>query len=241
MSEFPILTYHRVSDEARGPRGITVPLREFIQQMDLLQEKGFKTIDLEAFTATLLEGKPIRGRSVLITFDDGYEEVYSLARPLLRERGLKAAVFIATGSIGGTNSWDQPGDSLKVLSGEHILALSRDGWDIAAHSHTHPHLNNCSDEAARKDIRSSKILLEELLGKPVQAFCYPYGECSVTVKQIVRSEGFTCAFASDSGPRDFRKDPFEIRRIGIFPGLSRAGFLRKISGFYHRYRRLTAR
>jgi len=47
--------------------------------------------------------------------------------------------------------------------------------------------------------------------------------------------------ASDTGPRGYRQDPFEIRQIGIFPGLSRAGFMRKISGYYHRYRRITGR
>jgi len=241
MPELPILTYHRIGDPGIGPEGITISPREFEMQMDILAEKGIVSLTLGAFLKALLGNRGRRGRHVLITFDDGYEETYSLAWPILRERGLMATVLMTTGGIGRSNIWDESGKRLKLLSMKQILELRSAGWDFGSHGHHHSHLASLRESEARTEIGRSKRLLEEILGDPVVSFCYPYGECSTNVKQLVRSEGFVCAFASDTGPKDFRKDPFEIRRIGIFPGLSRVGFLRKVSGFYHRYRKMTGR
>jgi len=241
MPELPILTYHRVGDPTHGPPGITIPVSEFTWQADLLVKTGFTSYNLEAFIKTLHGTKESRGRTLLITFDDGYEEFYSVAWPILKERKLSATVFITTGVIGGVNSWDTSGGSLKILAKEQIVELSSDGLDFGAHTHSHPQLPELSEEDALREIRESKAVLEELLGQSVRAFCYPYGRSTPMLKRIIASEGFACAFASDTGPQDFKEDPFEIRRIGIFPGLTRAGFLRKISGYYHRYRMLTGR
>lgn len=241
MPELPVLTYHRIGDTAFGPPGITISISEFTQQMDLLTQGGYVSLGLGNFIRMLRGREEEFRKRVLITFDDGYGEVYSGAWPILKERGLTATGFITTGAIGGTNFWDSSGSSLAMLTEGQIKELGISGMDFGAHTHTHPELPNLSGDRAREEVRRSKAVLENLLGRPVLAFCYPYGRCSPELKRILSSEGFACSFASDTGPRDFREDPFEIRRIGIFPGLTQTGFLRKISGYYHRYRKLTGR
>jgi peptidoglycan/xylan/chitin deacetylase (PgdA/CDA1 family) len=241
VPELPILTYHRVGDPSLGPPGITVSVAEFAWQMDLVVQKGYLSLGLDEFYNLLNDKKQRQGKRVLITFDDGYEDVYSIAHPILRKRGLRATVFITTGAIGGRNFWDASGGSLKMLNQDQIQQLNGETMDVGAHSHTHPQLLDLQAIDARKEIKKSKSILEELINRPVLAFCYPFGRCSPALKQAVALEGFTCAFASNTGPRNFRDDPFEIRRIGIFPGLTRNGLLRKISGFYHHYRKITGR
>jgi peptidoglycan/xylan/chitin deacetylase (PgdA/CDA1 family) len=143
------------------------------------------------------EGRGLVG----LTFDDGYADFVDFALPLLRGHGCGATVFVLPGRLDGQNDWDPLGPRKRLLGKRGILvAAAAQGIEIGSHGLTHVDLTKADDETLRAEVAASRALLSELIGAPVQGFCYPYGAIDQRVADAVRDAGYAYACAVDPGP-----------------------------------------
>ena len=233
--EIPILAYHRVveSSSEAGRNGIYVTRENFDWQMGYLKKKGFVTLTFRDY-ANLTEEQKKYEKYIFLTFDDGYEDNYRVAFPILRKYGFKATIFLVADKQ--TNEWDRAESSepeVRLLSKGEILEMKKYGIEFGSHSLTHPDLTKVELEAANKEILESKKKIEEVVQEEVLTFAYPYGKLNQKLKEIVKESGYKFGIATDSGSAAMDEDWLEIRRIIIFAKTGKRSFRRKVSGHYN--------
>ncbi|WDO02053.1 polysaccharide deacetylase family protein [Aeromonas allosaccharophila] len=237
--EMPVIMYHRFieQDSEKGVHGTWMPIAMFEKHLRLMKWLGYETLtfrDLadKGFIHRLQYGK----KYLMITADDGYQDNLTRMLPLLEKYGYKAVVYVVTGE--GYNRWDvehptNPDTQVSLMSGEQVKALAATGHvEIGGHTLTHPRLSQLTAEQQAHEIQENKRQLEALLGHPLLSFAYPYGDMNDSAKEQAIAAGYRFAIATNSGPRAMHRDPFQIRRIAIFPRTDVFGLWRKIRGNY---------
>jgi peptidoglycan/xylan/chitin deacetylase (PgdA/CDA1 family) len=184
----PILTYHSLDDSGAVT---SVSPRDFREHMQILAERGFSGITLSA----LLDRWDGRGtlppRPVVITFDDGFANVFEHAAPHLSDVGFRATIFVVSGRCGLTNDWpNQAADAprLPLLSWSELAQMATVGFEIGAHSVTHRPLTEIPQSEAAKEIVESKAAIEDQLGQAVQTFAYPFGLFDRAICKVAREQ-----------------------------------------------------
>jgi peptidoglycan/xylan/chitin deacetylase (PgdA/CDA1 family) len=177
----PVLVYHNVI-EADAPVAVgEVYVRRaiFEEELGYLAHHGYTPVTFAEAAGALPPGS----RPVVIAFDDGFENQYRTALPILEQYGFKATFFINSGRIGesGFMDWGQ------------IRALSDAGMEIAGHTSTHPHLYGLSDAALENEIADDKQSIEAHLGRPIMTFAYPYGEPDSRARAMLMQSGYSSA------------------------------------------------
>jgi peptidoglycan/xylan/chitin deacetylase (PgdA/CDA1 family) len=209
--------YHSVAPS--GPSG-TAPYRvtpgSFEEQLAFLRDSGYYTIRLEDWRAAMEQKRPLPGRAVLITFDDGYLDFLTHAWPLLKRYGFSATVFLVTNEIGKSNAWDHvSGTQVPLLAWTHIHQLREHGVDFASHSASHCRLTELSPaEIVREGARSRAVLAREL-GTPPTAFAYPYGCVDSVVTHLIGASGYTFGLSSRSTHSGFNDCLLTLPRIEV--------------------------
>lgn len=152
----------------------------------------------------------------LITFDDGLVGVYENAYPIMERTGIKGIVFIVVDYIGRRNLWDAHflTPVYHMDKGE-ILELSRKGWIIGSHGKTHRSLKGLKFEEVLREVDYSKKYLEDLTGREVFMFSYPFGIYSPLAEEALYMAGYKFAFCGISGRRK-KLERFKIPRIPTF-------------------------
>ncbi len=237
--EMPVIMYHRFieQDSEKGVHGTWMPITMFEKHLRLMKWLGYETLtfrDLadKGFIHRLQYGK----KYLMITADDGYQDNLTRMLPLLEKYGYKAVVYVVTGE--GYNRWDvehptNPDIKVSLMSGEQVKALAASGHvEIGGHTLTHPRLSKLTPEQQAHEIQENKRQLEALLGHPLLSFAYPYGDMNESAKEQAIAAGYRFAVATNSGPKAMHQDPFQIRRIAIFPRTDVFGLWRKIRGNY---------
>lgn len=235
--EIPILTYHRIVQNPAdgGLLPIWVTVRQFERHLQVLQEEGFEPITfIDLLNSGMENRSTLPQKPVILTFDDGYEDNYTLLFPLLQRYGIKTTIFCVSSLQ--TNSWDSPKTTglpaLPLLTTAQMLEMQRYGVEFGSHTATHQRLTEILPEKAREEIITSKDIVEQRLGMPISTLCYPFGAVNERIKHITHEAGYRLGISSDSGPPMIHEDLMEIRRIGVFPNTGSRGFRRKISGSY---------
>ena len=167
-----------------------MPPETFAGQMASLADWSFKGTSLATVIDHVRQFGRWPERTVAITFDDGYENVYRYSEEIARH-GFTATVFLVTGHIGGQNDWAPPPAGLgaqSMMTWDHARDLQRSGWEIGAHTRTHPDLRTLSTDAAESQILDSKLEIEQQLAQPVQSFAYPFGLVSDAATAIVEHQ-----------------------------------------------------
>ncbi|MBY0276530.1 polysaccharide deacetylase family protein [Candidatus Binatia bacterium] len=214
-----ILMYHAISprpETSRGARFCCAPQR-FRSHLQLLRAAGWQVLPLDDLVALVRARRPLPTRAAAITLDDGFRDAVEHALPLLREAGVPATAFVATDCIGRANEWmvREGYDARPMLSPDEIVRLHRSGVAIGAHSASHPRLSLLSRDDAEREMRSSRDVLERLLGAPVRHFAYPYGDVSPRERELARLVGFTSACGVVPGPIDPNGDPYDLPRLEV--------------------------
>jgi peptidoglycan/xylan/chitin deacetylase (PgdA/CDA1 family) len=237
MAYLPILTYHRLlaGDPTRSadPKRIAVSAAQFESHLKWLRRLGYQSVSLQDYVADLRAGKPPARKTIGLTFDDGYEDVFTLGLPLLKKYGFTALTFSVPGEMGGCNRWDDSRSPL--MSREQFRAWHSAGMEVGAHTSSHVHLPAVDPARARQEIVESKRTLEDVLQRSVPLFAYPYGEYSATVKTLVQEAGFAAAFATDRAPQNHEADFFALRRAVVFPKSNAWNILWKAQRWYPAY------
>jgi len=104
--------------------------------------------------------------------------------------------------------------------------------EIGGHTLSHAKLHELEPSAQAAEIGQNKIALERIVGHPILSFAYPFDYLNDSAKEQAKKAGYAYAVATDSGPRAMHQDPFEIRRIAVFPRTDVFGLWRKIRGNY---------
>jgi len=203
----PILLYHHVSDEETALPKLTVSSGVFDMQMQRLQQSGFQTItvdDLIDYMSGRTDHLP--DKPILISFDDGYDDNYYNAFPILKKYGFTATIFMTGINI------DRP----RRLSSAQIREMSEHGIDFGAHSVTHRDMTSLPPKELRRETRDSKAAIEKIIGKKVRLFSYPFGLYNLAVWDDVEFAGFDGAVTTLSGPVKYGYDNiYLMRRITI--------------------------
>lgn len=227
-----ILCYHAVQNGWDAPVAI-VP-EEFEEHCSWLARSA--SIMPLAGAVTMLQGwKKLPHRTTAITFDDGYESVYTSAFPILKRYKLRATVFVIAETLtpqGRAIDWVDipPPSPTRTLSLDQILEMQDAGIEFASHSMSHFDLTALSDDECERDLRESRELLESLLGHPVPFLAYPRGWHNERVRNATARAGYTHAFTLPESHEPL--GPFSIPRVGIYPGNHARGLAIKAHPMY---------
>lgn len=214
----PILMYHyiRVNPVASDRAGfiLSVTPSDFAQQMRLLAENGFHTVTMAQVREYIVHGTPLPPKPIALTFDDGYDDAYTVARPVLERYHQTATFFIVTGFV------DRP----RYMTWSQVEALDRDGMEIGSHTVHHLSLPSLGRPLLHFELDSSRATLERHLGHPVLDFCYPGGEVNATVVRAVQQAGYLSATTTRSGVAARGQNPLELPRLRIWGGMTLRSF-----------------
>jgi peptidoglycan/xylan/chitin deacetylase (PgdA/CDA1 family) len=195
-----VLMYHKVNDRPGNTLSVSPAMLQ--RQLDHVTTHYRVVTPEEVFSvATDVELPP---GAVLITFDDGYEDNYTNAYPILRSMGLRALVFVATDFIGSKRVFPHD-EHLEVsnptLSWPQLSAMA-DAFMVGSHGRSHRVLTGLRHSEARDEIRDSKAIIEDKLGVEVSCFSYPkgsVGDFDARLEEVVRDSGYRTSFVTVPG------------------------------------------
>lgn len=196
MKWFPVLAYHRIVDSipAEDYCQVCMTRKHFERQMRHFARLGYRTLPLEVAGALMVSNRPIPPKHFAITFDDGFEDIYSNAIPILRDLSFTATIFVVSGLVGKINAWDEGKGCVAPLMGWSLIKeLAQAGFTIGAHTVSHPDLSQLPRDLAWHEISASREAIERMLGIPIRTFAYPYGKWSEMTRELVRDAGFNLA------------------------------------------------
>jgi peptidoglycan/xylan/chitin deacetylase (PgdA/CDA1 family) len=235
----PILMYHSVSadrDEHSVPYyQTTTSGRRFVEHMQFLHENGYSTIRLNEIGDHLRERLAVENRVIAITFDDGFEDFYTTAFPVLQQYGFSATMFLPTSYIG--NSARQFKDK-SCLTWDQVRELRKVGVVFGSHTVTHPQLHVADAALQKRELQESKDTIEQALGAAVHSFSYPYAfpEQDQAFARRLRETLSECGYTNGvstivgrAGPGD---DCFFLKRLPINDADDEALFRAKLEGGY---------
>lgn len=209
----PILMYHKIGARPRSVRlkGLYVSARAFARQLGEFKKAGYATVGpADACNNSV-------ARRVVLTFDDGFRNVFQNALEPLARHGSTAIQFLVPTLIGKLNDWEiREGESPQPLMDyEEIRAWIEAGHAIGSHSLTHARLPRLSIRDAREEITASKKRLEDAFGLPVNDFCYPYGDWNDAVRDLVMEAGYRTACTTDFGVNTPSTPSLTLRRLMV--------------------------
>ncbi len=210
-----ILGYHGVAncDLRRDLSRLQTRPAQFTRHVELLLEAGFRFTTMSEAVDDLAADRPRPGLAV-ITFDDGLRNNHTAALPILDRLGVRATVYVACDFIGGVSPWLAREAGGEMLDEDEIRSLARAGWEIGAHSLSHPDMASLSYAACRTEIDGSRTRLEGIIGAPVDTFAYPFGRYGPAAVAAVRDSGMRAALTTGSG----RWRRFELTRAMVSNG-----------------------
>lgn len=212
----PVLTYHSI-DRSGSP--ISKDPEAFRAELSHLKELGYHFLTAREYLEVLTNARTTNERKrVLVTFDDGYQNNLTEAKPIIDEFGATASIFLATGFLGGYNDWlNSPGvPRLAMLTEEEVQELSAGGIDILPHTHGHLDLTDATPEEIESDLDENEAVLKALVGESPRLFCYPFGRSNEAVHEVLRERGIKAAFSTRFGLNvpGPGLDLFDLKRLG---------------------------
>ena len=203
--QVPILCYHQIREwrggDSETAKVYIVPPTTFKEQIKMLADSGYHTILPDELLAYLTTGAKLQAKPIMLTFDDTDVEQFTLAAPELKKYGFKGVFFIMTVSIG------RP----RYMNIDQIKALSDEGHVIASHTWDHQNFKKYKGDDWVKQIEKPTKRLEEITGKPITYFAYPFGLWNSEGIPELKKLGFKAAFQL-SEKRDQKEPLFTIRR-----------------------------
>jgi peptidoglycan/xylan/chitin deacetylase (PgdA/CDA1 family) len=227
----PILMYHHVGVPSDTKwRLNTVSEKSFDYQLNFMKRHDFHVISFDDFITGTRLGQEFARNTVIIQFDDGYEDNYKYAFPILKKYGYPAIVFLTSDKIGdpGFLTWDQ------------VKEMEKSGFMAGAHTRHHAYLPTVDPSKLEDEIAGSKKIIEDHLGHRIDYFAYPIGGFTTAVKDIVRQSGYKAAVTTNRGKHRLNGDLYELKRIHMnnsddqFSGIV---LWFKLSGYYNLFRK----
>jgi peptidoglycan/xylan/chitin deacetylase (PgdA/CDA1 family)/nucleoid-associated protein YgaU len=221
----PVLVYHNMGPEDRGR--LVIGVKKFEAQMKALRAEGFQSVSISDYLEFTAGRKQLARKSVLITFDDGYRSFIQYARPILKDYGFTATLFVYSDFVGGG------GMSWKELS-----AMIAQGFDVQAHSKTHSSLRRKEgepQEAYAKRIEAELAYPAEQfrkqLGRASDVLAYPYGDTDDELLPFVVKYGYVAAFTVRRQSNPAWAYPLKISRSQVYSEMALKDFTANLTNF----------
>ncbi len=194
--------YVRTVDRKQDPLGYNLSIEpdSFEEILKYLQAEGYHTIH----AADLLQ-KSVPEKSIILTFDDGYEDFYTTAWPLLQKYNFTATEAIITSKM----------DGKQYMTPEQVRKLDQEGIEFLSHTVHHLDLATSAAATVATEVSASKSILEKLLGHPVIGLIYPSGRYNLNTIKTLQENNYKLAFTTKPGKADLTKNIFELPRIRI--------------------------
>jgi peptidoglycan/xylan/chitin deacetylase (PgdA/CDA1 family) len=208
--QVPILCYHQVRNwkatDGKVGKDYIVEIQNFKDQMKMLADSGYHTILPDQLYAYLNTGAKLPSKPIMLTFDDTDLDQFTIVNPTLKKLGYKAVYFVMTVSIG------RKGKFVDYMSSDQIKQLSDEGNIIGSHTYDHKNFKKYAGKDWEEQLDKPTKRLEEITGKKMTEFAYPFGLWNAEGIPELKKRGFRMAYQL-STKRD-EKDPlFTIRRI----------------------------
>ncbi|RLU00485.1 MAG: hypothetical protein D9N11_12675 [Ketobacter sp.] len=191
-----ILQYHHIATDT--PASTSLSPKVFAQHLDILKQEGYTVWPLPKLVSALQSDQPIPDRTVVITFDDAYDDIVLRAAPMLKKHGFPFTVFVSTDFVDrrqpGYMTWDQ------------LRSLKKQGATLANHTRSHLHLLRRPEDVGQKqwlqtvreEIDGAEQRIEDETGEQWRYFAYPYGEADEALIKAVTAWGYL-GFGQQSG------------------------------------------
>ena len=224
----PIMMYHNINYTSQPLDNMVSP-ENFAWQMSYLKKHGYRILSLDELVNGLREKRSFPRKTVVITFDDGYEDNYQYALPVLKKNLFPAIFFIVTETV------EKPG----FMSWEQIKEMEKSGMVFGSHTCNHIYLPAVDENQQHYQIQKSKEIIEENLGHPIYYFAYPVGGFTEPIKAMIRQAGYQGACTTNRGYYRLNQNPYELKRIR-FGNNDRSDLIMwfKLSGYYNLFRQL---
>ncbi|MFH1245578.1 MAG: polysaccharide deacetylase family protein [Candidatus Omnitrophota bacterium] len=226
----PMLMYHYIEENGKYS-SLSVSPESFRRQVEFLHRNKYNVISLAEFVSAAYNKEKLPRKSVVITFDDGYEDNFTCAYPVLRAYHIPATIFVIVNSIGekGYLSYAQ----IKEMLDSGII-------DIGSHTLEGDYLPGKSREHIEREIGLSKKILEARLNRKIDFLCYPIGGFTPQMQDIVRKNGYIAACTTNRGIKKtcFNDDIFALKRIKIKDSSNPLVLWAKLSGYYNLFRKV---
>ena len=177
--KIPILLYHSISDDNSR---MSLKVNIFENQIKYLKNNGYTSINFNEIDQSAK-------KQIIITFDDGYKDVFFNALPILKKYDFKATCFFVTNLIGQVNSWDikkKDFSKKEIMNFNDINNWISSGMHIGSHSHNHIDLTKISEKNLLNELEFSKKILEDKFNNIDNIFCYPYGKVNQNVYALTK-------------------------------------------------------
>ncbi len=224
-----VLMYHGFAGEpmADDPENLFVTVDALEAQMDHLLAHGWEPLDLDGYLkACRGRGRP-RGKSFLVTVDDGFGSVASLAAPVLAARSIPFLLFVPAGLLGQTAWWLPEPPNTPLMSAAALRELvAQAPVEIGGHGYDHIHMLDLVPDELHRQTAEVRSILAAATASPVRAFAYPYGSNDASSRRAVEDAGYEVAFSvfRDAGPHAISRvdvnatDTLASFRLKLIPG-----------------------
>jgi peptidoglycan/xylan/chitin deacetylase (PgdA/CDA1 family) len=201
----PILLYHHIAPSPINSRYYVAP-GKFEEQMALLHNWEYTAITTGTLMQAITHGAELPPRPVIITFDDGHLDNFTTAFPIMEKYGFTGALYLVYNYIGMDG----------YMNTDQIHEMHNAGWEVGSHSLNHSDLTKLDADALHREIFESRILLEQLLGIPIETFAYPFGAKNELAVDYVRRAGYIAAMgASGYTPAQGEWNLYYLQRVEI--------------------------
>ncbi len=189
----------------------------FRKDMEQIRQAGYQVLPFASVLDGIAGRVELPDKAVAITFDDGIACAFENALPILQEFGYPASVFVVSSRVGGYNDWCEVFGfpRRRMLTTSEIRALAEFGVDIGSHTANHLWLGKTEETVITKETQDSKAVLEDILGREVSHFAYPFGSWNPMTRNAVIEAGYTGACSTMSGWNRKGTDPYLLRRSEI--------------------------
>lgn len=223
-----VLLYHSVEG---GPWA--TPLDAFQRQLKWLAGNA-EVVGLDALLSPepLVETNQLR---VALTFDDGYRTLHDVVAPMLQDYGFTATVYLNTAHIGDERHCPSDAEighypAEEFMTWSEVAGLQRQDWTIGSHGMHHLDMTVQSESELLRQLTTSKKEIAGRLATDCRHFSYPWGRHRLSVRDAVRSCGYTSASATTHGPLPKGFDLFAFPRIDIRHDYSLQDFVAVVTG-----------
>lgn len=231
--------YHALVEQPHASHhSLHIEVSRFAEQLAWLHAQGYAALTVGELAEHLASGR-LSPKTVVITFDDGYQSLRQWAAPLLARYGFRATLFLTTDFVGKADYAAAPADFAQAappgdrpLTWAEVRELSAAGWAIEAHSCTHrPHAGLAAADLSR-ELAHSQELIERELGSPVRFYAFPYGSYDRRSLRALGAAGYWAGFSVHGGLVSRRSDRRRLPRIELNTSCELPLFIRLVQTGY---------